>query len=131
MGPSLILIDSDILIDVSRDVPEAVESLRRIIDEDEPAISVITQMELIVGSRNHRELRSLEAFLHRFRVFKLSEPISDLALDLLRRFRLTHGLLLPDSLIAASALIHEIPFVSKNAKHFRFIEKLTLLPYPF
>jgi len=102
VDPSLILIDSDILIDVSRDVPEAVESLQRIIDEDEPAI-----------------------------IFKLSEPISDLALDLLRRFRLTHGLLLPDSLIAASALIHEVPFVSKNTKHFRFIEELTLLPYPF
>jgi len=88
-------------------------------------------MELIVGSRNHSELRSLEAFFFRFRIFKLSEPISDLALDLLRRFRLTHGLLLPDSLIAASALIHEVPFVSKNTKHFRFIEELTPLPYPF
>jgi predicted nucleic acid-binding protein len=130
VDPPLILIDSDILIDVSRTVPEALDTLRRILDEDEPAISVVTQMELIVGCRNRRELRSLEAFLQGLRIFKLNEPISDLAVDLLHRFRLTHGLLLADRLIAASALIHEIPLVSKNSKHFRFIEELTLLPYP-
>lgn len=127
----MILIDSDILIDVSRGVPEAIGTLQRIVDENEAAISTITQMELIVGARNHRELRSLDAFLQDFRVFKLNERISDLAIDLLHRFRLSHGLLLADSLIAASALVHEIPFISKNPKHFRFIEALTLLPYPF
>jgi predicted nucleic acid-binding protein len=126
----LILIDSDVLIDVSRRGPEALDTLRRIRDEDEAAISAITQMELVVGCRNRRELRALEAFLRGFTIIKVSEPISDLALDLLRRFRLTHGLLLADSLIAASALVREIPFISKNEKHFRFIENLTLLPYP-
>jgi predicted nucleic acid-binding protein len=87
-------------------------------------------MELIVGCRDRRELRSLERFLEGFRIFRLNEPISDLAIDLLRRYRLSHGLLLADSLIGASALIHEIPFLSKNSKHFRFIDGLTLLSYP-
>ena len=126
----LILLDSDVLIDVSRGVPEALDTLQRIEAVDEPAISIITQMELIVGCRDRRELRSLERFLEGFSIFKLSEPISDLAVDLLRRYRLSPGLLLADSLIAASALIHEIPFMSKNAKHFRFIEGLTLSSYP-
>lgn len=131
MGAPLILIDSDVLIDVSRGVPEAVETLQRIESEDEPAISIVTQMELIVGCRDLRELRSLEKFLEAFRIFTLSEPVSDLAINLLRRYRLSHGLLLADSLIAASALIHETPFVSKNSKHFRFIDGLTLLAYPW
>ncbi|HEX3552514.1 MAG TPA: type II toxin-antitoxin system VapC family toxin [Thermoanaerobaculia bacterium] len=126
----MILIDSDVLIDVSRGVPEAVDTLQQIGAEDEPAISVITQMELIVGCRDRHELRSLERFLESFNIFKLSEPISDLAVNLLLRYRLSHGLLLADTLIAASALTHEIPFVSKNAKHFRFIDGLTLLSYP-
>ncbi len=127
----LILIDSDVLIDVSRGVSEALETLQRIEADDEPAISIITQMELMVGCRDLRELRALYKFLEAFRIFKLSEPISDLAVDLLRRFRLSHGLLLADSLIAASALIHDVPFVSKNSKHFRFIDSLTLLSYPW
>lgn len=126
----MILIDSDVLIDVSRGVPEALGTLQQIEATDEPAISVITQMELIVGCRDSRELRSLERFLEGFRIFKLSEPISDLALDLLRRYRLSHGLFLADSLIAASALVHDLPFLSRNSKHFRFIDELTLLSYP-
>jgi predicted nucleic acid-binding protein len=130
VDPSLILIDSDILIDVSRGVPEALETLERIVRDDEPSISIVTQMELLVGCRNQHELRSLGAFLQDFRIFKLSERISDSALGLLHRFRLSHGLLLADSLIAASALSHELPLISKNQKHFRFIEELTLLPYP-
>lgn len=127
----LILIDSDVLIDVSRGVPEALKTLQRIEADDEPAISVITQMELIVGCRDLREFRSLEKFLEAFSIFKLNEAISDLAIALLGQYRLSHGLLLADSLIAASALVHEVPFVSKNAKHFRFIDNLTLLSYPW
>jgi predicted nucleic acid-binding protein len=127
----LILIDSDVLIDVSRGVPEALKTLQRIEVDDEPAISVITQMELTVGCRDLRELRSLEKFLEAFSIFKLNEVISDLAVDLLRRYRLSHGLLLADSLIAASALVNEVPFVSKNSKHFRFVDGLTLLSYPW
>lgn len=75
VGSPLILIDSDVLIDVSRGVPEALDTLQQIEADDEPAISVITQMELIVGCRDNRELRSLGRFLEGFRVFKLSEPI--------------------------------------------------------
>jgi predicted nucleic acid-binding protein len=127
----LILIDSDVLIDVSRGVPEALNTLQRIEADDEPAISVITQMELIVGCRDLREFRSLEKFLEAFSIFTLNEAISNLAVDLLGQYRLSHGLLLADSLIAASALVHEVPFVSKNAKHFRFIANLTLLSYPW
>ena len=130
VGSPLILIDSDVLIDVSRGIPEALDTLQRIEEDDEPAISVITQMELIVGCRDSRELRSLERFLEGFRIFKLSEPISDLAINLLRRYRLSHGLLLADSLIAASALVHDLPFLSRNSKHFRFIDELTLLSFP-
>ena len=138
MGPSgaparvdsLIVLDTDVLIDVSRNVAEAVAALQRITDEDEPAITIITQMELLVGCRNQWELRVLDAFLQRFQVLKLSEPISEKAVELLHRYRLTHGLLMADSLIAASVLVHELPFLSKNQKHYRFIEGLRLLPFP-
>lgn len=130
MGPILILVDTDVLVDASRGVPEAVDYLERLWDEDEPAISVVTQMELIVGCRNRRELRSLETFLEEFSLYKLDGFVSDLAVNLLLRYRLAYGLQIPDSLIAASALVHKIPLVSKNQKHFRFIDDLTLLPYP-
>jgi predicted nucleic acid-binding protein len=41
-----------------------------------------------------------------------------------------HGLLIADSLIAATALFMDVSFLSKNQKDYRFIEGLKLLPYP-
>jgi len=94
------------------------------------AISVITQLELIVGCRNKTELRDLKKFLNRFQVLKITEQISDRAVDLLKQYFLSHGLLIADGLIAATALVHNEAFITKNQRDFRFITGLNLLPYP-
>jgi predicted nucleic acid-binding protein len=87
-------------------------------------------MELLVGCRNKAEVRKTERFLQRFRVLKLNEPISDTAVDLLRQYRLGHGLAIPDALIAATALVLNLPLITKNQGDYRFIQELSLLPYP-
>lgn len=56
-----LVVDTDILIDALRDMQEAVTTLEEI--EERAIISIVTQMELIVGCRNARELRRLERFL--------------------------------------------------------------------
>jgi hypothetical protein len=56
--------------------------------------------------------------------------IVDTAIDLLKQYRLSHGLLIADALIAASAIISDLPFVTKNQSDYRFIDNLQLLPYP-
>lgn len=124
------LIDNDILIDAGRDIEDAVAMLAHIEDQSGLAISVVTQMELIVGCQTKKELRSLEGFLARFEIIHLSEAISSGAIDLLREYRLSHGLLIADALIAATAIHHHIPFISKNQKDYRFIAELDLLTYP-
>ena len=53
----IFLIDTDILIDVGRDVQDAIDYLKRIEAQSSIGISVITELELIVGCRNKRELR--------------------------------------------------------------------------
>ncbi|MCQ3975644.1 MAG: type II toxin-antitoxin system VapC family toxin, partial [Anaerolineae bacterium] len=58
------------------------------------------------------------------------ETISDVAVDLLRRYRLSHGLLIADALIAATALSLDTPLVTKNQRDCRFIAGLRLLAYP-
>ena len=95
------------------------------------AISIVTQMELIVGCANKSELRTLEKFLQQFDVITIDPPISDKAVDLLRLYRLSHGLLIADGLIAATAIIWNYPFISKNQRDYRFIQNLNLLPYPY
>lgn len=128
--PDPVVVDTDILVDAGRGVGEAVSCLQQIEQRAALALSVISQMELMIGCHSKAELRSLDRFLLRFQLIKLSEQISDTALDLLRRYRLSHGLLIPDALIAATALSLSVAFVTKNQRDYRFIAGLSLLPYP-
>jgi predicted nucleic acid-binding protein len=75
-------------------------------------------------------LHELEKFLRRFQLLKLTEQVSDTAVDLLRQYRLSHNLLIADALIAASALVFAVPLISKNQRDYRFITGLNLLAYP-
>jgi predicted nucleic acid-binding protein len=124
------IVDTDILIDVGRGVGEAIAYPERLETNSQLAISAVTQMELIVGCRNKNELHDLEKFLNRFQLFKIGEAVSDQATALLRQYRLSHGLLIADALIAATALVENSPLVSKNQRDYGFIDDLNLLPYP-
>ena len=126
---TLTIVDSDILIDSGRGIREAITYLENMKKSSTLAISAITQMELIVGCRNKNELRATERFLALFEVIHLNEQISAVAVELLREYRLSHGLLIADALIAATAVSLQVPFVSKNQKDYRFIEGLNLLSY--
>ena len=128
--PDLVLIDTDVLIDAGRGISEAVACLQQVEQRAAPAMSATSHMELIIGCRNRAELRALDRFLLRFQVIKLDEPISDIAIDLLRRYHLSHNLLIADALIAATALSLDMPFVTKNQRDYQFITGLLLLAYP-
>jgi predicted nucleic acid-binding protein len=124
------IVDTDILIDASRGIPDAVNCLQGLKSSSRLAISMITQMELIVGCANKVELQTLENFLKPFHIIKIDQSISDKAVDLLKTYRLSHGLLIADGLIAATAIAWKYPFITKNQRDYRFIQGLNLLPYP-
>ena len=123
-----VLFDTDVLIDAGRGQDEALDALQAA--EERLAVSVITEMELVVGCRDKHELQALDQFLERFAVLPISGPASRKAVALMRTYRLSHGLLIPDALIAATAIVREMPLVSKNQRDYRFMEALDLLPYP-
>jgi len=127
---ALTIVDTDILIDVARRNIEAIECLAQLEQKTGLAVSVITQMELLVGCRNKTEQQKTERFLHRFRVLKLTESVSDVAIDLICHYRLSHGLAIPDSLIAATSIVWNQPLITKNQRDYSFINGLDLLPYP-
>ena len=127
---SITLVDTDILIDSALQAEQAIRCLNNMEQTSDLGISVITQMELIVRCRNKTELRKMEQFLQRFQVYPLTEQISGLATDLLGRYRLSHGLLIPDALIASTALSLDCDFITKNQRDYQFIHDLRLLSYP-
>src|ERR1700685_4353621 len=96
------LLDSDILIDVSRGKPEASECLDAL--PEGWAISRVSALELLVGARDNRDLAAIDAFLSAFVVVPLRESTGTRAYDLLKRYAKSHGLHVFDSLVAAIAI---------------------------
>ena len=125
-----ILVDSDVLIDVLRLVPLAAAVVQDVKRSAPLATSIVSRMEIITGSVNREALQSTERLLSKLEIIPISEEISRVADDLLTRYYLSHRLLIPDALIAATALVHDTPLLSKNQRDYRFIPNLKLLPYP-
>ena len=130
MVADMIVVDTDILIDAAHSIEDAVNCLQQIEEKSVLAISVITSMEMIIGCRNKKELILLDQFFQWFDVLSLDNRISDTATELLKTYRLSHGLLIADALIAATAIVNGTQLISKNQKDYRFIEQLDLLEYP-
>ena len=115
------LIDTDILIDYLKGdlTPFQFLGNRNIF-----SISVITAGELLQGARNRRELREIEKLLDALFIVPITPEISYRAIELIKAYRLRYGLLLMDALIASTALCENFILITKNYKHFRFIEDL-------
>lgn len=129
MASGLLLIDTDVLIDFSRGVEKTKKKLKSQESEHTLAISVITQLELMVGCENKADFKFLQEFLEDFEILHLNSSISKKSVELFEKYRLSHGVLIPDMLIASTALTLSIPLMSKNRKDFRFIDELTLVEY--
>ena len=83
-------------------------------------------MELIVGCKNKKDLNSVESFLDNFEIMSIYSNTANRAIELLRTYRLSHGLLIPDALIAASVIENDLLLFTRNQKDFQFIKNITL-----
>ena len=90
------------------------------------ACSIVTAAELVQGARDKKAQLVIEKFLRRVTVFSLTPTISEHMLGLIGRFHLSHGLAIPDALIAATAIEHNLTLVTHNVKHFSFISGLSV-----
>jgi len=114
-----VLIDSDVLIEVSRARNTGILATWRSLAESEEGLlcSPVTVAELWHGARpgEHSLLNALFSAL-------LSTPVDHetgrLAGDFLRTYRKSHGVELGDALIAAGALLHNAELWTRNRKHY-------------
>jgi tRNA(fMet)-specific endonuclease VapC len=121
----MILCDTNILIEFYKNNPQVVQELRRI-GPTQLAVSPITQAELYFGALNKAELRKIKQHLSLLSSFPLDVSISAVFLQLMETYSLSHKLSLPDAIIAATALVHNVELYTLNTKDFRFISDLQL-----
>lgn len=129
MSDGLLLIDTDVLIDYSRGIVGTKDLLLNLESEYALAISVVTQLELMVGCENKADFSSLKNFLATFEIIHVNKSISEKTAELFEKYRLSHGVMIPDMFIASTALVHRLPLLTKNRKDFRFIKELNLMEY--
>lgn len=124
------LIDTDILIDATHKLPAAVAELAEQLAVGGIKISIVSAMELIQGSRNSSELSQIQQFLRQVSVIPINAPTSQTARDLMERYFLSHGLVIPDALIGATAIENGLTLYSKNIRHYKMIPNLLVVrPY--
>jgi hypothetical protein len=121
----MVLVDTDVLIDALNGRDEAISLLKKIGYEN-LIISSITLMEVYQGAINKSQLIKLKKNLAYYDVLHLDFLISQKAIELVGEFKLSHGLSMPDALIAASAITHNIPLCTYNIQDFKFIKELIL-----
>lgn len=111
MGRKVSFFDTNILVDLLRNIPEAVNEWRKGAPHH---ISRITWAEVLAGARDTTEERVLEGFLGEFHVVEISESIARQA----ARLRRSHRMKLPDAIIYASAREASRSLVTRNTKDF-------------
>jgi predicted nucleic acid-binding protein len=116
------LIDSDVLIDVSRGKAAAIKYVDGL--GESWSLSQVTALELIVGARDKQDLAMIDAFLSLYPVVPLTESIGIRAYGLLKTYAKSHGLHVFDSLVAATAIEKALILVTLNRKHYQMIDGL-------
>jgi predicted nucleic acid-binding protein len=108
-----VLLDSDVLIDHLR-------GHRHLQVSERMSISVVTRTELYAGHR-HEEPR-IDVLLERVVELDIDIAIARSA----GRIKRDNGLKIADALIAATALEHRLPLMTRNRRHFERVPGLTL-----
>jgi predicted nucleic acid-binding protein len=89
-------------------------------------ISVISAMELVAGCRDQTEVAKAQVLIAGFDLLHLSPIESAEAYALLLAYGKSHGLSIPDALIAATAVANGLELATDNERHFAMIPQLTV-----
>ncbi len=113
-----LIIDTSVLVDVLRGQMQAVAFVDAQRATSGLTTHVIVVAELLAGARNAREQSEIDSFASAFSLLSPTDADALSALDLFRRFHLSHGVDWPDCQIAATAMRLSCTVATQNVKHF-------------
>ena len=118
--------DTDVFIDALKGVRSAKELFR--IKDVEIYCSILSKKELLSkGGLKDSERKRVMSMLSDVRVLRIDEDISKKYLLLVKKYgERTDSIV--DYIIAATAWSKKLPLLTRNKKHFKQIEEITLAP---
>jgi predicted nucleic acid-binding protein len=115
------ILDSNIIIYAAR--PEH-GTLRQLIADRAPVVSAASYVEVLGYNKlSEPERKYFGGFFEKVRILPLTQPVLDQAV----RLRQIKKMSLGDSLIAGTALVHDLTLVTRNTDDFAWIARLNLL----
>ena len=116
----MILLDTDILIDILRQYKPAIDWLKAVGDT-KIILPGFVVMELIQGCRNSTEQKELEKMYSDYNVVWPSVEMCENALSVFARFHLSHRIGIIDTLIGQMSVSLTLPLHTFNQKHYEAI----------
>lgn len=84
-------------------------------------IDTTIYIECLQGSKSNQEKRIIKKVLDNFPLLSFTPRVSERVMKLIDDYSNSHGLLLADALIAATALENDLTVVTYNIDDFKFI----------
>lgn len=122
------LLDTGLLIQHLRGQKSTVQLLRGLGKTNRLCISTVTRLEVKAGAHAHEQAIT-QRTLSRFVNLDVDAAVADKAGEVIARGRQANKpVLVPDAIIAATALVHNITLVTFNAADFEDVANLSLHP---
>ncbi len=121
----MILCDTNVIIEILKGNEKTIKNIESIGLEN-VAISSVTVMELYFGALNKKEMSKIKKHLKALNIVHFDNDISELSVSMIEGYSKSHGLQIPDAIIASTALSFEMKLFTLNLKDFKYIDGLNL-----
>ena len=125
----MILLDTDVMVDVMRRHPPATGWLASL-GTEAVGIPGLVAMELVQGCRDRGEQQQVEAFLRPYALYWPTQADCARTFDDFIAYHLSHNISILDALIAETAVGLNVELATFNEKHYGVVSVLqTSRPY--
>lgn len=126
MAKKMVILDTNILIELYKG-DQVARSLIQNFAKDDICISAITAAEFMVGAKDKADFKRISKYLDEYIYLPIDIETTDVFMGLFNEYSLSHRPGIADTLIAATALRHDIPLLTYNKRHFQYIPGITLV----
>jgi predicted nucleic acid-binding protein len=130
MAKESIVCDTDVIIDYWNTFNQRHTDTKLLIENEigieNIAISTITKIELMIGAKDKMGLYRINKKCDHYQILLIDNEITQVAIELLQEYRLSHGLAMPDAFIAATCKVLDIKLFTHNVRDYVFIKGLRL-----
>ena len=120
--------DTGIFIEHLRAKDKLSTTLYKISESTEIYVSAVTMYELYIGATTKDKEKDVIAITENFTVLPFTDAVAKKAAELYHKLRVSNQMIeFRDIFIAATCIVHELPIVTLNKKHFKRIDELKIL----